>query len=663
VLSRRIITGVVALAVLSVLTALLSGPSSAQDSAPGSSSKRTSPLAYRYVFDSGAQPAAVVAHGWNLIDVDSRARADALPRGARALLWVGDYDNTSCGWQVSDAALEREIATTRGDPKIAGYFYSDEPDPFACPDAPAQHRARSALIHKLDPAKFTVMVMDSNSGQTSLRQVRLWKGAADFVGLNPYICYRDKPCDFGWINTIIHAADRVGFRYWGAVQAFADKDWRWPTPAEEQRMLALWSASNASGYMTFAWTWDGNALSTQSGLLGVFGRFNSATIPPKKKRVTSSVDGPRTADEIHYTFTGANSVAFDWRGTATAIRYGLTARYGRKAVAHPARPMPFSSPGPFYEVQLTGLRPGTTYHYSIGGGKDHTFSTSPVGAFRFDVEADVGDTKSSDRVAPTQRQIAADRPAFVLVPGDLTYGNDEGQHAVDQHFNDVMAWSPNAAYMPAWGNHEWDSSRDDLRNYKGRFAIPHPQASAGAPSEGCCGEDWGWFDAGPVRFVSYPEPYSDSTWQDWEEKAAPIMAAAQANPKISFIVTFGHRPAYSTGYHSGASDLAADIGSLASRYSKYVLNLNGHSHDYERFKPIDGVVHVTTGGGGIALEPWGASADPRTAIRALHFQHLRIDVDTTQIRIQAVCGPPASDEDVSCRTGQVIDSYTIRARG
>ena len=34
-----------------------------------------------------------------------------------------------------------------------------------------------------------------------------------------------------------------------------------------------------------------------------------------------------TADEIHYTFTGPTSVAFDWRGTATDIRYGTTTSY------------------------------------------------------------------------------------------------------------------------------------------------------------------------------------------------------------------------------------------------------------------------------------------------------------------------------------------------
>ena len=66
--------------------------------------------------------------------------------------------------------------------------------------------------------------------------------------------------------------------------------------------------------------------------------------------------------------------------------------------------------------------------------------------------------------------------------GDLTYGNVEGQGAVDQHFNDAMAWSQTAAYMPAWGNHEWDTpATDDLRNYKGRFALPNSQRALGSP--------------------------------------------------------------------------------------------------------------------------------------------------------------------------------------
>jgi calcineurin-like phosphoesterase family protein len=613
---------------------------------------------YRYMYDSSSAPKAVARHGWNLLDVGSHWEADRLPRGTRGLVWVGDYDNSTCNWELSDAQVRHEIK--RGDPKVAGYVISDEPDPKACPDAPAQHRARSRMIHSLDPGKLTVMVMDANSGKASLDQIPRWVGVTDYVGLDPYPCYQGRACKYSWISTIIRAADRTGLRYWGVVQAFADPPWRWPTPAEESHMLSQWAASRASGYMTFAWKWRGSSLGARPALLAALTRFNRAR-PVKSSAPRLPVAQPAAGRprEVHYTFTGPRSVAFDWVGGGSTIRYGRGRAYGARATAHAPRPLPFSSKGPFREARLGGLQPATTYHYSIGGGGDHTFTTAPKAPYRFDVEADVGDSGSFGGVLPTQHQIASDHPAFVLVPGDLTYANDDGQHAADRHFNDVMAWSQTAAYMPAWGNHEWDESSDDLRNYKGRFAIPHPHGSPGAPGKNCCGEDWGWFDAGGVRFISYPEPYSDRTWQAWRPAAAQIMAAAQNDPRINFIVTFGHRPAYSTGYHPGDSSLAGILNSLGDRYSKYVLNMNGHSHDYERFQPIHHVVHVTVGGGGAELEPWSSGPDPRTAFRAMHLEHLRVTVTAQQLQVQDVCGPSSSHDEMKCRAGQVIDSFTI----
>jgi hypothetical protein len=439
-------------------------------------------------------------------------------------------------------------------------------------------------------------------------------------------------------------------------QAFADSNWRWPTAAEEHHMLRQWGASAEKGYMAFAWTWDGNSLTSRPDLLAVLASFNRGSHGAAKR--TEAAAAP-AADEVHYTLTGSSSVTFDWRGGASTIRYGLTAKYGRRVATRAPTPEPFSSSGPFREARLVGLKPGTTYHYSIGGSGDHVFRTTPVGPFRFDVEADVGDSGSEHAVAVTQAQIAADKPAFVLVPGDLTYGNVDGQAAVDRHFDDVMAWSRTAAYMPAWGNHEWDEPTDDLRNYKGRFRLPHAQAAAGAPSAGCCGDDWGWFDAGGVRFIAYPEPYSSATWPDWAQKVDRLMAAAQADKRINFIVTYGHRPAYSTGYHHGDATLARILDGFGDRYTKYVLNLNGHSHNYERFKPIHHVTHITAGGGGAELEgPW-SSVDPRTAYRVRHLEHLRVDVTATAIRVSAVCGPATAQDDGSCRPGDVIDSYSV----
>src|SRR5256712_3267261 len=151
------------------------------------------PPRYRYMFSSESAQAVVAAHGWNLLDVSSQSSADQLPGGTRGIMYVGDYDNSTCDWGVSDLELTAQVAAMAGDPKVAGYYFSDEPDPYACPSAPRQHHARSQLIHGLDPGKMTVMTMDYNSAQASLDQLPLWAGAADSVGLDTYPCSQTAP--------------------------------------------------------------------------------------------------------------------------------------------------------------------------------------------------------------------------------------------------------------------------------------------------------------------------------------------------------------------------------------------------------------------------------------------------------------------------------------
>jgi hypothetical protein len=208
---------------------------------------------------------------------------------------------------------------------------------------------------------------------------------------------------------------------------------------------------------------------------------------------------------VHYTYTGPTSAAFDWRGSPNTIRYGRTRRYTKTAVAHTPNPKPYSSSRPFWEARLSRLRAGATYHCSIGGGRDHLFSTASTGPFRFDVEADVGSANDFPGVTTTERQIAADRPAFVLVVGDITHASDNGQPAVDQAFDDVMPWS-----------------------------VRRVHASRGKPRMGHA-------DRRPPQLQE--TPVQRGTWPDWQRTAAVVMAAAQKNPKIHFIVTFGHRPA------------------------------------------------------------------------------------------------------------------------
>jgi PASTA domain len=235
--------------------------------------------AYRYIYDADSAAGTALSHGWNLIDVGSQWSADRLPRGAEGLVWVGDYDNSSCSWQMSDPSLESHVRAAVADAKVFGYFISDEPNPNACPDAPAQHRARSNLIHAIDPRARTVIVLDSNgfAGQATpdaLEQLPRWKGTADYIGLDPYPCYRGAACDFSWIARTIRAANAAGLNYWGVVQAFDGDSWRWPTASELSRMLAQWAGSKETGYMAFAWSYAGNDLSSKPALLDVLTRFN-----------------------------------------------------------------------------------------------------------------------------------------------------------------------------------------------------------------------------------------------------------------------------------------------------------------------------------------------------------------------------------------------------
>ncbi|MCK5275350.1 MAG: metallophosphoesterase, partial [Alphaproteobacteria bacterium] len=318
----------------------------------------------------------------------------------------------------------------------------------------------------------------------------------------------------------------------------------------------------------------------------------------------------------------------------------------------------------------------TLYYYSVAGGPEHTFRTPPLRGnsnFTIYAEADIGDSATYPLVGFVQSLIAEGAPRFVLVPGDLTYGNKNGDAVVDQHFNDVMLWSQDAAYMPTWGNHEWKQpTSDDLRNYKGRFDFPNPQTSPNAPPEGCCGEDWYWFDYGNVRFIIYPELWSWTLhWTDWAPQAEALMAEAETDPEIDFIVTYGHRPAYSSGHEEGIDLLRDILDSLGANYSKYVLNINGHSHDYERTLPQNGVVHITVGtggssvGGGDETCRWSVCPPPSwSAFRAVRNGALRLNFSATAegkaaIDGSFICGPASPRDDVSCVIGEVIDSFSI----
>lgn len=426
-------------------------------------------------------------------------------------------------------------------------------------------------------------------------------------------------------------------------------------------------------------------------------------------------------DEIHWTFsnqdsvpstwTGATSITFNWRGAALGnqVCYQRTSpspEVGYMCIpGHNPTPLPTSSGPPDYhweakipDPSIAGseLWENAAYQYYItdsnGLADIGTFHTPPcrpenvsapcsgtagVDDFVLYVVGDIGSHLTYSRVLPVMNIIADwrwnfytnhfyEQPDFALIIGDLTYADNHTAADVDAHFNDAMLWSRDAAYMPAWGNHEWSTDPtqpDNLNNYEGRFDLPHSQTSPGANAAIGNGpkEDWSWFVYGHILFISYPEPYNGAL-ADWGTRADSLMAQAEADPSISAIVTFGHRPAYSAS-GSASGTLQGILDDFSCRYTKYLVNLAGHAHHYERTDlkpdPAPGscVPHATH-----LLVGTGHSSPSTTVYGGVIYGTdqsgvLQLHITSCSIDGQFICGPLQSTACPDSNT--VKDSFSI----
>jgi hypothetical protein len=360
--------------------------------------------------------------------------------------------------------------------------------------------------------------------------------------------------------------------------------------------------------------------------------------------ITNLVSGAKSdentgfdADQIHFSIISNTAITFDWVGTADHINYGTdSSSLASQVSAVPPDHLPVTSPwisdpGPYWEAKLTGLQENTTYYYKIGSnGQVHEFKTPPPrGAAGFRVCSTSDMHESSTECVAMFKQIAGLNPDFVITTGDLTGAGPDGQQEV-------------AAWMPAIGNHDWEySNADDLRTYKGRFDIPNPQTCPSSPAVSCCGEDWGWFDYGNTRFISWPERWNSSTtWQDWAKAADPVFKEAQADPDIRFIVTFGHQSPYTSarGRSGGSGTQKTLWNALAAKYSKFRLDLSGHNHQYERYSFPSGITYIINSTAGSYYRGWEDTIKPDICnFRAIHYGILVLDFTEDAIRGKFVC--------------------------
>jgi 3',5'-cyclic AMP phosphodiesterase CpdA len=132
---------------------------------------------------------------------------------------------------------------------------------------------------------------------------------------------------------------------------------------------------------------------------------------------------------------------------------------------------------------------------------------------------------------------------------------------------------------------------------------------------------------GPVEFFML-DTNGNADWQRQMSWLRTTLARSQA----PWRVVVGHHPIYSSGFYGNDPHLRAKLSSLLERHGVQ-LYINGHDHNYERSKPINGITYLVVGGGGASLRPVIATA--QTARAASVFSFAEIEASPQELKLWA----------------------------
>jgi hypothetical protein len=230
------------------------------------------PSALYGIFASSSADRSQVANlGFNAVTVDARVpELDAAwAQGLAGVVWLGGYQNEpACQFVESDDWVRSHVLAIKDHPGVRGYQIDNEPHATECPGAPAQVRARAALVRSLDP---------SPAHPTMLAVYREYEfddyaGATDVLRVGMYPCSHLYGCNLSRITQKVASARAAGWtRVWGSPQAFGDEYYRTPSPAELQAILDTWRAAGVTDLLSYVWDrTDPDTLSARPELWPVF---------------------------------------------------------------------------------------------------------------------------------------------------------------------------------------------------------------------------------------------------------------------------------------------------------------------------------------------------------------------------------------------------------
>jgi len=342
----------------------------------------------------------------------------------------------------------------------------------------------------------------------------------------------------------------------------------------------------------------------------------------------------------------ASTMVVTWRSTDKTgqVDYGASATYGSSVTATSK-----AYQGSYlHHAELTGLSPGTSYHYRCGAtagwSGDYTFSTAPpVGtSYRF---VALGDSRSDDAARKqVMLEVQKRAPAFLIHTGDFV-SSGKVQSQWDTWFSTMQPLLATSPLMGVLGNHE-----DLAPNYYDQFVFP----THGGGAEG---EAYYSFDYVSTHFVALSTEHAPVVGDPQHVWLKKDLAAAAADPKIKWIVAFAHRPPYSSGSHGNDTNVQKAWLHLFESFGVDVT-FWGHDHTYERHKPLfqgkptasGGVIYIVTGGAGAPLYTLGGSPLSAYYKKIHHFMELNVSGDKMKI-------------DARLLDGTIMDSVTLTKTG
>jgi hypothetical protein len=272
-------------------------------STPATAAPVSSARAHFTVNLKGSYSAAHAA-GFNVFDVAGsqnnpvgvKTKLNALPAGTKAMIWVGNLDNSSSTPGFTLAQFKAQVDALKSDPRVYGYFIADEPHPGKFPLAATHVRERADYLRATAPAqKSFIVILDGTSacgGTLGCEYAALApsKTHVDLVGIDSYPCHIGAACDYWKITERVNVAAKNGVPKSAMVpvyQAFGQEGkasgayYRTPTPTELSTMLGTWQAALPNAVLDYAYTWGTQtsapqALSNHASLVSVVQSYNGS---------------------------------------------------------------------------------------------------------------------------------------------------------------------------------------------------------------------------------------------------------------------------------------------------------------------------------------------------------------------------------------------------